>query len=248
MCQCAKLHIEIICLVIFLVSIAIRLVKMVFEPLILRDGASLLIAAEIWNKTGDYQEIPIEFKGVPPIPLWCVKNLMTYCGSSEIAGRSISIFIGGLISVVGFVLAREISHNNRFSLIVALCCVLHPILVSYSIQPLRENYYILLMGVLLIAMVRNFRKPKILGWIFCGAIVGIAVFCRHEALEFAFAVITEIVILVPKKRKVVTFLKNTFFFILAFILTFISILPITNGEYIYLYRLKLYCDKAIKDD
>ena len=245
--RCAQWHGDIICLIIFFVSITIRLVKMVFEPLILRDAAFFLKAAEIWNKTGDYQELPKEFVGVPPLPLWCIKTLMSFCGSSEIAGRSISIFLGGLISVVGFILAREITHNIRISLIVALCCILHPILVAYSIQPLRENYFILLIGILLIVMVRNYRNPKTLGWIVCGAIVGIAVCCRHEALEFLFVVAAEIAVLELKWKTIVTFLKSISLFFLAFALMFLLVLSCTNGEHTSVYRLKIYYDKATTD-
>ena len=91
----SKWSFDIICLLIFLMSIAIRLVKLVFEPLLLRDGTFYLRMAEIWHQTGDYLEITKEASNVPPLPLWCIKTLMNFYGNPEIAGRSISIFLGG---------------------------------------------------------------------------------------------------------------------------------------------------------
>ena len=239
----SKRSIDIICLAIFLVSIAVRLVKLVFEPLLLRDGALYLRLAEVWYQTG----VPKGNTSIPFLPLLCIKTLMGFCGDSEIAGRSITLFLGGLIPVIGFILARMITHNIRFSLIAALCFILHPNLVSYSIQPLRENYYILLIGLLMITMVWNFRNTRTAGWIACGAIIGIAFFCRLESLEFLVIVAVEIAILELKKKKILSFLKSTCVFLLAFALTLISMLAWINGDSSFVMRVENYRNKIMME-
>ena len=243
--QYFKRQVGIIYLGIFGVSVVIRLIKMIFEPLLLRDAAYYLRMAEVWHKTGVYQEIIKEHESIPPLPFWCIKSLMNFCGNSEIAGRSISIFLGGLIPVVGFVLAREITHNIRFSLIAALCFILHPNLVSYSTQPLRENYYILLIGLLLIAMVRNSRETRTTGWIVCGAIIGVAVLCRYEILEFLVFVTMEIAVLELKRNRIIPFLKSVGIFLLVFVITSFSLLVIINCNYSSIYKIKRYYSRAI---
>ena len=246
--RCFKWPVDIIYLVIFFVSITIRLFKMISEPLLLRDAAYYLLMAELWNKTGEYMEILKGHESVPPFHLWSIKTLMNICGDSEIAGRSISIFLGGLIPVIGFILAREITHSIRFSLIAALCFILHPNLVSYSTQPLRENYYILLVGLLLIAMVRNIRETRTTGWIVCGAIVGGAVLCRYEILEFLVFVTAEIAVLELKKNRIVPFLKSTGIFFLVFVMTSFSLLVFMGCNYSSIYKIKTYYNRAIESE
>ena len=245
--QPSKWSTDLDCLIIFLASIAVRLFKLAMEPLLVRDGAFYLRLAETWNKTGDYSELNQELTIVPPLPLWCIKTLMNFCGSAEIAGRSLSIFLGGLISVVGFLLAKEITHNSRISLIAALCFIFHPHLVSYSIQPLRENYYILLIGLLLITMVRNFRNVRTTRWFVCGVILGTAFFCRYEALEFFIIVLTEIAFLKLKKNSIVPFFASVCIFLLAFALTSLSLLTCTGGDYSFVYRIDKYSNNILAE-
>ena len=232
-----KLYLE---LLIFFASVAVRMMKMIFEPLLLRDGAFYLRLAETWNRTGDYSELTRELTIVPPPPLWCIKTLMNFCGSAEIAGRSLSLFLGGLIPVIGFWAAKELTHNSRISLVAALCFIFHPNLVSYSIQPMRENFNILLIGLLIITMVRNYRKTMMARWFICGVIIGTAFFCRYEALEFLIIVFAEIALLKLKKNSIVPFLKSVSVFLLAFALTSLSLLTFTGGDYSFFYRVEKY--------
>lgn len=245
--RCSQWSVDFICLAIFLVSIVIRFVKLFFEPLLLRDAALYLRLAEIWHKTGEYLEITKDESRIPPLPLWCIKTLTDFIGNPEISGRSISLFLGGLIPVIGFVAARKITHNIRFSLIAALCFVFHPNLVAYSTQPLRENYYIFLIGLLLIVMIRNFTRTGVAGWIACGVIIGIAFFCRLEALEFLIIVIAEIAFLELKKKKMSCFFRDIGIFLLAFVLASFSLLACTGGDYFFITRAKNYGNRFVSE-
>ena len=244
----SKWSTDLVCLIIFLASIAVRLFKLTMEPLLLRDGAFYLRLAEAWNKTGDYVELTQELTIVPPLPLWCIKTLMNFCGSAEIAGRSLSIFLGGLIPVIGFIMAKEIANNSRISLIAALCFIFHPHLVSYSIQPMRENYYILLIGLLLITMVWNYRNTRMTRWFVCGVIIGTAFFCRYEALEFLVIVLTEIAFLKLKKNSILPFFASVGIVLLAFSLTSLFLLTTcTDGDYSFVYRINKYSNNILAE-
>lgn len=245
MSRCSHWPVDMIYLTIFFMSFAVRLVKLVFDPLLLRDGALYLRLAETWYKTGDYLEITKQESRIPPLPLWCIKTLMNFTGDSEIAGRAISIFLGGVIPVIGFIAARKITHHIRISLIAALCFVLHPNLVSYSIQPLRENYFIILIGLLLIVVIQNFRNTRTAGWIVCGTLIGIAFFCRLEAVEFLIIVAIEIAFLKLRKNNTLSFIKTIGIFLLAFILTSLSLFSFTDGDFFFIKRAQLYSYRFI---
>lgn len=237
---------DIICLIIFLTSGTIRLFKLIIDPLLLRDCAFYLRLAENWNKTSDYYELTRERVIVPPLPLWCIKTLIKLCGNAEISGRSLSIFLGGLIPVIGFLLTKKITNNIRISIVAAMCFIFHPQLVFYSTQPLRENFFILLVGLLLIAMVMNFNSPKTSRWLICGAIVGTAFFCRYEALEFIIVIVAEMAFLNLNNNKSAPFFRSICFFFLAFVLTSCLLLFLcSDGDYSFMRIVGTYMKNVI---
>ena len=231
--QHSRRSMDVIGYIAFLIAVTVRLFKLMMEPLLLRDSALYLKSAEIWNETGEYSEII----KVPPLPLWCIKTLMSFCGDAELSGRTLSIILGGIICVTGFYLAKEIYNNIWISIFAAACLIFHPKLVFYSTQPLRENYFILLTEWVLIVMVNNFRTPKLSGWFICGAFIGTAIFCRLESLEFIVIIIAEIVFLYLNNKNKVLFFSSVFFLFFGLILfLYLLLLLCAHGDYSFMHK------------
>lgn len=174
-----------ISVLIFVAALLVRILKIVLDPTLPRDGAFYLLFVEHWIDTGDYYYTFFDsIRLPPPLSLWMIKTLTLAGFSTEIAGRSISMFFGSLIPVVGFFFTFRISRNIRIALLAALLLVLHPDLALYSGQPLRESAYIFFNGMLFIMCTEAVIRNSILKWAICGIFLALAAFCRYEALEF----------------------------------------------------------------
>ena len=176
-----------VCILVFVAALLFRLMKLILDPGLMRDSALYLQWAENWHETGDWHFTRL---GNPVktavLPVWMIKTLMF--SGSEIAGRALSLFFGSLIPVVGFIVALRICRRVRIALLSALLLIFHPDLVTYSIQPLRDNYYLLFEAFLLLLIVEAYRKDSILKWGACGIFVSLMSFCRYEGLEFLMIV------------------------------------------------------------
>ena len=178
-----------VCVLIYLSALLVRTTKIVLDPSLPRDGAFYLLFVEHWIATGDYVYTFFDRIGIqPPLYLWMIKTLTLEGFDPEIAGRSISMFFGSMIPVVGFFFTLRISRNIRMALIAALLLVFQPDLVMYSGQPLRENTYIFFNGLLLILLTDAMTGSSVLKWAACGILLALSAFCRFEALEFSVIV------------------------------------------------------------
>lgn len=177
------------CVLIFGAALLFRLVKLVLDPGLMRDSTLYLQWAENWYETGDHVFMRL---GVPvktaSLPVWLIKTLMLSGFGSEIAGRSLSLFLGSLIPVIGFIAALRACGRIRIALLSAFLLVFHPDLVTYSIQPLRDNYYVFFEAFLLLMTVEAYRNDTLFNWGVCGVFVALQSFCRYEGLEFLLIV------------------------------------------------------------
>lgn len=174
-----------ISVLIFLSAMLVRMLKIVLDPTLPRDGAFYLLFVEHWIDTGDYYYTFFDrIRLPPPLSLWMIKKLALTGFSLEIAGRSISMFFGSLIPVVGFFFTFRVCRNIRIALFAALLLILQPDLVLYSGHPLRENTYIFFNGLLLLMITEAVIRDNILKWAACGLLLAMSAFCKYEALEF----------------------------------------------------------------
>ena len=174
-----------ISLLIYAVALLVRTLKITLDPALERDAGVYLSWVEHWIETGDYFYSFFDRVGlVPPLSLWSIKTLTLTGFSTEIAGRSISMFLGSLLPVIGFFFTWRICRNIRIALLAALVLVLHPNLVEYSCQPLRESCYAFFNCILLFAFMEAIRKASFFNWAVCGIALSLTAYTRFEALEF----------------------------------------------------------------
>ena len=212
---------------IFLFSLATRELKLVLDPMLQRDSALYLTIAETWQETGVYAETirPV----IPPFPLFTIVKMMDLGLNAEVAGRSLSLFLGAMIPVLVYIISYNIFKDITTSLIGVLCLSLHPTLVAYSIQPLRENHYIFMLGLIIIFIIYGIKKRSLAEWGLCGCVTAIAFFCRYEALELFFLYLfIGLVLFFNKKTSAKRFVVAVFFVLMTFILTSLILISITD--------------------
>ena len=178
-----------ISILIFAVSLLFRLLKLVLDPSLMRDPTLYLQWVESWHETGNYhfERLGVRVR-MPVLTLWIMKNFMVMGFGAEIIGRSLALFFGAMIPVAGFFVAFNLTKKIRIALLTAILLVFHPDLVLYSIQPLRENFYVFFEAILFLVMIEAIRRKSIVCWGFCGFFVSLLSFCRYEGLEFCLIV------------------------------------------------------------
>ena len=226
-----------ISLLIFAAALAFRLFKQALDPGLGRDSTLYLAWADSWFDTGNY--LFYELDGptrTPPLMPWAIKTVMASGFSSEIVGRAISQFLGSLIPVVGFFFALKICRNIRIALLAAFILVFQPDLVTFCVQPQRENFYLLFHAILLMAAADAILSDSTLEWGFCGVLLSLAVFCRHEALEFALLVPFALLLLCFFKKIELkqVFVRSAVFFG-VFVLTFLLLLSFVDFDYKFFF-------------
>jgi len=225
-----------ICLLIFGVSLVFRLMKMLLDPVLMRDSVLYLSLAESWFETGNYAHTLVDTAS-PPLPLWSIKTFLAAGFNAEVAGRSLSIFFGSLTPVAGFLFTLKLCNNIRIALISALLLAIHPGLVAFSVQPLRENYYIFFDGLLLAMIAVSIKKDSMLNWGLCGFFLSLAYFCRFEAVEFLLIVPFIIAVLFfCRKIKFTQAFLNASAFSLCFLLMTIFLLSFVDFETLFITR------------
>ena len=233
-----------ICVLIFLAALLFRLVELALNPLLSRDAALYLTQAELWYETGDYTKTLLPGNEVPPLQLWTIKTIMALGCGAEVAGRTMSLFLGSLLPAVAFLLAWKIGGRIRIALVAALLTIVHSELASYSYQPLRENYYLFFEGLLLVFLVDAARKDAVWKWCICGILFSLAFFSRYEILEFLLLIPLLLAFLVFRRRMK---LKRAFANISAFYLfsglTFLSLLSLVDFDITFLARFTYYLNK-----
>ena len=226
-----------ISLLVFAASLALRLLKLALDPGLMRDSSLYLAWADNWFQTGNHlHDILGDPTLTPPLAPWTIKTVMAYGFNADISGRAISLFLGSLMPVAGFLFALKLCGKIRIALLTTFLLVVHPDLVTYSVQPLRDNYYIFFDALLLVALIDAVKNDSNLKWGLCGILLSLAVFCRHEALEFA-VIVPAILLVLCFFRKIElkqVFVKTAVFFLL-FGLTFLLLMSLVDFDYLYFF-------------
>ena len=221
-----------ICFTLFASALLVRLLKLILDPALMRDAALYLIMADSWYETGDYVHTLL-YSYVPPFPLLTIKCLMASGIGAEAAGRTLSLFFGSMTSVVAFLFVFKLCRNIRIALLAGILFVFHPDLVTYSVQPLRENIYIFFIGMLLTMIVDAVHDNSAVKWGVCGIPLSLAFFSRYETMEFFLFIPLIILTLFFLKR---IKLKQVFLYSISLGLTFI----LTSVVFLYFIEFKCY--------
>ena len=237
-----------ICILIYIASVAVRLLKLTLDPLLLRDGAYYLLLAENWFEQKDWNTIPYaDNYPEPPLPLWTIKTMMQTELGSEISGRSVNIIIGSLIPIIVYITTREIIKKKRIVFISTILTIIHPSLISYSIQPIRENLYLFLSGLLILEIINVACSQHEIHWILCGFIISCSVFCRIESLEMLIIIPSIILLFNCKKKKIISINKIALL-LLSFIVSIVFLGNITNFDYSFIYKCSYYMRSVYLDE
>lgn len=221
---------------LFLTSLTARLIKLVLDPVLLRDSTKYVELAERWFRTGNYESVLIDGVKRPPLPLFTIKFMIQQGFGSELAGRSLSIFFGTMIPVIGFLLAKEITRSARISFATAFLLIVNPNLIEYSVQPLRENYYMVAFGLALLFLFKAVNTRAYHKWgVYSGLATSIAFLCRYEAIELFMVFLIIIGCgFYQKKIGVFGFIRCSSVFAVSFILSTVLLIPVINSDYSFL--------------
>ena len=232
---------------LFLGALSARLLKMMLDPMLLRDSAFYLSLAERWTAEGYSQTVIDGTVIIPPFPIYCITKLMACNFSAEIAGRSISMFLGSIIPLLGYIIAYKIFKKNIIAVITAVLLIIHPSLVSYSTQPLRESYYLFFMGLLIIEIVNGIKEGKIKYWGLCGFFLSFALFCRYESIEFIlFCPLIILYLFLRRNIDQKKFIKDLSSFFLALLVTSGLLLSITSYNLLFISNIAKYLNRPIQ--
>jgi len=235
-----------ICVLIYAAALLIRVFELAMNPMISRDAALYLTLSDLWHESGDYTSTLLPGIIVPPLPVWTMKSLLALGFSTEVTGRTIALILGSLLPVVGFIFGLNVSGRVRIGLLTALLVMIQPELVSYSYQPLRENFYLFFDGLLLIALVDAVKRSGISKWCICGILLSLTFYCRLEALEF-LALIPFIfaVLFFWKKMNVKDVIVNFSAFLFSFLITSASLLTMVDFNCIFISRILVWIGRLL---
>ena len=182
-----KMNFFVITAGLTLFALGLRLAFLWLFPIVQRDGILYLEMMEAWDKTGSYQEILKVFrwmKWIPPFPLYLMKLFMPLGVSAECSARIFSITCGSLVPVIGYGIVWTLTKRQYLAIAAGLLFAVHPVLIEFSTQPLRDVFYIFWAGLTLFFLCRGMMKAKWYDWCAAGVFAAVSFLTRYEALEF----------------------------------------------------------------
>ena len=176
-----------VCLVLlFLASIAIKLIALRLEPGLGRDACLYLHMAKIWGETGSYEELlPLlpKIERIPPLLPFLIKSITAAGIPAETAGLFLNIILGSLVPLIGFGIAFETTRNREISLVTALLLAVHPQINDLSTEIQRDAPYLFFSGCAAWLALAGLLRKKILPWCGAGVALAFALLLRYEAAE-----------------------------------------------------------------
>ena len=172
---------------ITLLALGFRLAFLWLFPIVQRDGILYLEMMEAWHRTGNYQEMLKEFRGlnwIPPFPLYLMKLFMPLGMSAECSARIVSIICGTLVPAIGYGIAWTLTKRQYIAIAAGGLFAVHPVFIEFSTQPLRDGFYIFWAGLTLFFLCRGMMEAKWYDWCAAGAFLAASFLTRYEALEF----------------------------------------------------------------
>ena len=230
-------------ILIYAAALLTRLGKLLIDPSLVRDAALYLNWVNSWVETGDFYFLVLgKAPFVPPVSLWSIKTLVELTGvDAETAGRTLALFLGSLVPVVGFFFALRFTRSIRIALVSALILIVHPRLVEFSVQPIRENWYVFFSAAFLFVLCEAVRESAVMKWGACGVFLALSAFSRFEGMEFA--PVTALVLLglfCFKKISLKEMLLSGLAFCLGFGVASLFVMWSVDFDYRFFSRIRLF--------
>ena len=172
---------------LILLAFLLRLFALWLFPIVQRDGILYLEMMNVWNETNSYQEVLKNFRGVnwiPPFPLFLMKLLMPLGFSAECSAKVLCIGFGSLLPAIGYGIAWTLTKRQLIAVASGVLFAVHPVLIEFSIQPLRDGFYLFWAGLTLLFLCRGMINGKWYDWFAAGVFSAASFLTRYETLEF----------------------------------------------------------------
>lgn len=233
---------NIIELAIFLISLLARFVKLLVDPILLRDSTLYLNYVFEWNDTASIQSILEKESMFPVFPIYLIRQLTFFVYNEEIAGRSLSIFLGALIPLICFKIFIKF-FSCKIALATSILVIFHPLLLIVSVQPMRESYYLLFSLLFFQCFVCYLIHKHLFTLCFASFFCTAAIFSRYETLEFIFYI--PFILFVFSANKKLS-LKNAGYALLVFyfsLLVFMIVFSVIIGsDFSFLRKVYIFSE------
>ena len=226
-------------ILLFLISagIGIRCLSWYMEPKLVRDGISYLNWS-FSNTTAEIQDPFFLESNAPPLLVATLRLLPKDKQQREFIARTIILLLSTLVIPSVFLLFYELSaRNHLFAYGGAFLTVIHPSLIEYSHQILRETPYLVSSAAMILCIVCAWKYQKKLFWGIGGTLGAFALMFRWESLEllpiWIFFLVSGYVFF-PKKR--VEIITGTFIFWIFFLIA-LSILILCFSSFSEIFKI-----------
>ena len=172
---------------ILLLSLGLKILLLLMEPGISRDGVMYVRLVQTWFGSGTLPCDP-EWMGRSWLPLYpfVMKLLMSAGLPAETAGRTVNIVLGTFLPLIGFGMALEVTEKKKIALSAALLLAVLPSLNHLSVEIQRDMMYLFLSGCSCWAMLAGLRRKTPYLWGLAGIFCAGAALTRYETGELLF--------------------------------------------------------------
>jgi 4-amino-4-deoxy-L-arabinose transferase-like glycosyltransferase len=164
----------------------------------------------------------------PPLYPIVLAGLYSITGPDPDAARALQVILGGVIVLLVYALATQL-FSVRVGLVAAALAAVNPGLVYMSALIMTENLYVILMLLMLMVLVREWRNPRgtIGGYVLAGVLAGLCSLTRPTA--FTVALLMACVTLVFARERFGTRFRQAAVYVL---LTVAVVLPWSIRNYV----------------
>lgn len=177
-----ELHWKVVLAVIWGFSLGLKLLALGIDSAVGSDASLYLRTAQEWFNTGEYQA------GFPPMLFFLIKLLMHLGFPADIAGWTVNVALGSLITLAGFGITFEFTGNRKTALMAAAFFAFHPGINDLSIEIQRDIPFLFFAGCALWAAFAGIKRKHWWLWSLCGFALSSALLTRYEALELLFLI------------------------------------------------------------
>lgn len=175
---------------ILLGGAALRLLYWKYNVLIpSRDGIGYAAQIAAWYQTGSFDAIGapllLAHSATPPF-LYAMGRLLMGFGCSQYGGVFlVDIVFGSVLPLVMFGCGRRLwPENKKLAYLAALLTALHPTLIAYSADILREISFLFFAACGFYFWLGMLQRKKALQALLSGCMIAMATLCRYEGFEF----------------------------------------------------------------
>jgi len=175
-------------LILIVIATAVRLYFLSWHDALKRDSITYLELADGIAAFPEGEAAP--FKHISPrlAPyLWLLsRGKVWFHIDNERWGVILSCIFGILTVPLVYALFATLFDDFNGAFVAGAAAAVHPALVEYSTQVLREAVYLFFVTAGLLFFIRAVRRRNLLSLVLCGLTILLAAMCRTEGCEFAF--------------------------------------------------------------